>query len=90
MSCARRTKLSARYSRSCFDRERDVLAILLGDRRRRDLHAGQVDALVARQLAAVQHARRDARLVDVEHDELDQSVVDENAVADVDVVGELS
>ena len=66
--------------------ERDVLAVLVRDRRRRHLHAGQIDSLVAGERAAVQHARRDAASVDVEHDELDQPVVDENAVADVDVV----
>jgi len=44
---------------------------------------------VALQLAAVQHPRLDACIPDFESDELDQSVVDQNPVADPYIVGKL-
>ena len=90
MSCARRTKLSARYSRSCSTANamssRSLSVIDGAD----TFTPGRLIPLWLDQVAAVEHARRDARLVHLEHHELDQPVVDQDAIADVHVVGEWS
>ncbi len=73
---------------SLLDSERRIDTVLVRDRRRRDVDAGKVDAFVALHLTAVYHACGDAGRLDVQNDELDQTIVDEDAVTDVYVVGE--
>ena len=68
------------------DRERDVGAILLGQRRRAHEDAGKIHPLVAAQRPAVQHARPHAWFFHIHDDQLQQAVVDEHTVADVKVV----
>src|SRR5436190_11713698 len=72
-----------------LDGERDVGRILLGDRRCRDLNAGKIQSLVALQIATIEYARLDPRIGDVKRNELDQTVIDQDTIADMDVVREL-
>ena len=72
-----------------FHREREISAILLRQRRRRHGDAGQVHALVAAQQSAVHHNRGHAQATHGGHQEFDQTVVDENAIARPDVVREV-
>jgi hypothetical protein len=71
-----------------LDREAHVGLVLLGDARRRHLHAGEVHPLVALHRPAVHDARAHAPARHVDDHELDEAVVDEDAVAGADVGGE--
>jgi hypothetical protein len=71
-----------------LDGEGDVGAVLVGDRRRGDLHAGEVHPLVLFTGPPCTVTHSHARALDGAHDELDQPVVDEDAVARLHVAGE--
>ena len=73
-------------STSCSMPNRMSLLVLLGDRRQVHAHAGQVDVLARAELAAVEHAAAQACSRDLEHLEVDQAVVDGDAVADLEVL----
>jgi len=65
--------------------ESDIDAILVRDRRDRQLGVGKVHPLLRRDWAAVEDPRRHALLVDRRDDELHEPVVDEDALPDADL-----
>ena len=66
----------------------DVLAILFGERRRRDVHTGEVHPLVRRQNPPVDHPAPHARRLDSRHLDRKQSVIQQDRRADTRVGGE--
>jgi hypothetical protein len=66
-------------------READVDPVLVRQRRRRDLDAGQVDALVVLEDPAGDHEGVDLAVADVGHREAEVAVVEQDLVADLDV-----
>ena len=71
------------------DGEVDVGDILIGDRWSRDLDTRQIHAFVTLEIATIQHARLHSCIADVERNKLDQTIVDEDAIADMNVLREL-
>src|SRR5690348_2239296 len=69
--------------------KRDVFAILLGDRGSGDGDSREVHPLVTAEQSAMEHTGHDARLGDLQHDELDETVVDQHAIADMHVLREI-
>ena len=64
-----------------YDYEGSVGAVFLRDRRGRDVDAGQIDALVTLDFTRVDDARDDTRRFHVQHNELDETVVHEDAIS---------
>jgi hypothetical protein len=69
--------------------ELEVGLVLVRERRRRDVGARQVDALVVAHGSALDHARGHAHAVGLEHLEADVAVVDQERVARLDVACEV-
>src|SRR5207302_3549993 len=61
------------------DGEGDVLAIFFGDRRNRQLGVGEIHSLVRRDRSAVDDASKYLRSIDGCDDQLDETIVDEDA-----------
>ena len=72
-----------------LDRERDVLAVLLRDRREVHADARQVHVLAGAKRAAVEHPTLQAVRQHLEHLEVDEPVVDGEPLADLEVFDEI-
>jgi hypothetical protein len=89
MSAASRTNERAMKSMPSSSADERVGAVLLGERRQVDLHARQVDVAARSELTGREHAAADVGVVFFQHLEADEAVVDEDGVADLDVVDEV-
>ena len=89
MSRFLRAKLSATKSTPELDAEGDVGAILLRQRREIDVHSGQIDVPSRAEDARGQHAAADPIVLLRQNAQLHHTVVDQNDVADRDVVDQV-